>query len=116
MGQQLFAPPNVKGWEGGRSWLNTATILARSNFAQRVLAPQSLGALFESTLQRENISDAAEIIRVLGDLFLQGDLRDTARARLIAFVAEGKPQGAALRERIREAAHAILTMPEYQLA
>src|SRR5262249_45562927 len=34
MGQQLFAPPNVKGWRGGKAWLNTATVLARNNFAQ----------------------------------------------------------------------------------
>ncbi|MBY0513627.1 MAG: DUF1800 domain-containing protein, partial [Gemmataceae bacterium] len=33
MGQVLFAPPNVKGWPGGRAWLNTATVLERSNFA-----------------------------------------------------------------------------------
>src|SRR5262249_16050887 len=25
MGQSLFAPPNVKGWPGGPSWLNTCT-------------------------------------------------------------------------------------------
>ncbi len=33
MGQSLFAPPNVKGWRGGRSWLNTSTLLERDNFA-----------------------------------------------------------------------------------
>jgi hypothetical protein len=33
MGQTLFAPPNVKGWPGGPSWLNTATLLERDNFA-----------------------------------------------------------------------------------
>jgi hypothetical protein len=33
MGQTLFAPPNVKGWPGGPSWLNTATVLERDNFA-----------------------------------------------------------------------------------
>src|SRR5438045_4338946 len=33
MGQPLFAPPNVKGWPGGRAWLNTATMLERDNFA-----------------------------------------------------------------------------------
>src|SRR5262249_60483422 len=33
MGQHLFAPPNVKGWPGGPSWLNTSTLLERSNFA-----------------------------------------------------------------------------------
>src|SRR5262249_10402427 len=34
MGQALFAPPNVKGWPGGTSWLNTATMLERDNFAE----------------------------------------------------------------------------------
>ena len=33
MGQHLFAPPNVKGWPGGPSWLNTSTMLERDNFA-----------------------------------------------------------------------------------
>ena len=37
MGQQLFAPPNVKGWEGGKAWLNTATVLARHNFAHALV-------------------------------------------------------------------------------
>ncbi len=33
MGQLLFAPPNVKGWDGGRSWINASTLLFRYNFA-----------------------------------------------------------------------------------
>ncbi len=36
MGQSLFAPPNVKGWRTGTDWLNSATLLARNNFAERV--------------------------------------------------------------------------------
>lgn len=36
MGQELFAPPTVKGWDGGKTWLNTSTVLARHNFAQAV--------------------------------------------------------------------------------
>jgi uncharacterized protein (DUF1800 family) len=32
MGQILFEPPNVAGWPGGASWLNSATIFARLNF------------------------------------------------------------------------------------
>lgn len=31
MGQNLFFPPSVKGWDGGRSWINTATLFARQN-------------------------------------------------------------------------------------
>ena len=36
MGQVLFAPPNVKGWRTGTDWLNSATLLARNNFAETV--------------------------------------------------------------------------------
>jgi hypothetical protein len=36
MGQALFAPPNVKGWRTGTDWLNSATLLARNNFAEKV--------------------------------------------------------------------------------
>ena len=38
MGQDLFQPPNVKGWDGGRKWINTATLFARYNFSRRLLA------------------------------------------------------------------------------
>ena len=31
MGQTLFQPPSVEGWEGGRSWINTSTLFVRQN-------------------------------------------------------------------------------------
>ena len=31
MGQELFQPPSVKGWEGGRKWINTSTLFVRQN-------------------------------------------------------------------------------------
>ncbi|MBX3384051.1 MAG: DUF1800 domain-containing protein [Phycisphaeraceae bacterium] len=31
MGQRLFFPPSVKGWDGGRSWINTSTVFVRQN-------------------------------------------------------------------------------------
>ncbi len=37
MGQNLFSPPNVKGWPGGEVWINTSTLLARKQFIDRVL-------------------------------------------------------------------------------
>lgn len=33
LGQDLFAPPNVKGWPGGTAWITTDTLLKRYNFA-----------------------------------------------------------------------------------
>ncbi len=38
MGQELFNPPNVAGWHGGRSWINTDTIFTRLNFADRIVS------------------------------------------------------------------------------
>lgn len=37
MGQVLFAPPNVKGWDGGKAWINTSTLLFRYNFASYLI-------------------------------------------------------------------------------
>ena len=37
MGQILFAPPNVKGWDGGKSWITTSTLLFRYNFANYLI-------------------------------------------------------------------------------
>ncbi|MFP6583099.1 MAG: DUF1800 domain-containing protein [Candidatus Hydrogenedentota bacterium] len=31
LGQNLFYPPNVKGWDGGRAWINANTLLTRYN-------------------------------------------------------------------------------------
>jgi hypothetical protein len=31
MGQSLFSPPNVKGWDGGTAWINTSTLFTRQN-------------------------------------------------------------------------------------
>jgi uncharacterized protein (DUF1800 family) len=37
MGQNLMSPPNVKGWPGGETWINTTTLLARKQFLDRVV-------------------------------------------------------------------------------
>lgn len=34
LGQALLAPPSVKGWDGGESWISSSTILLRSNLAR----------------------------------------------------------------------------------
>ena len=31
LGQRPFYPPNVKGWDGGRKWINSSTLLGRAN-------------------------------------------------------------------------------------
>jgi uncharacterized protein (DUF1800 family) len=38
MGQTPYFPPNVSGWEGGLSWLNTNTALSRFSFVSSLLS------------------------------------------------------------------------------
>jgi uncharacterized protein (DUF1800 family) len=36
LGQNLFSPPNVKGWPGGDAWINSTTLLARKSVLERL--------------------------------------------------------------------------------
>jgi uncharacterized protein (DUF1800 family) len=51
LGQDLFAPPNVKGWDGGVTWITTNTLLTRYNDAQ---------SLVEGTLPPLSATDYAK--------------------------------------------------------
>ena len=35
MGQELFNPPNVKGWPGGKAWITTGSLVERRSFLRR---------------------------------------------------------------------------------
>jgi hypothetical protein len=46
MGQVPFYPPSVKGWDGGNSWINTATLTFRYKLARQLVEgidPQEIG-------------------------------------------------------------------------
>ena len=36
LGQNLFSPPNVKGWPGGEAWITSSTLLGRKQWLERV--------------------------------------------------------------------------------
>ena len=38
LGQNLFYPPNVKGWDGGRQWINANTLLLRYNLPKAIVS------------------------------------------------------------------------------
>ena len=45
MGQMPYNPPNVRGWVGGRHWINSATLAARRQLVQALLQPLNREAL-----------------------------------------------------------------------
>jgi uncharacterized protein (DUF1800 family) len=123
LGQRLFAPPTVRGWEGGRAWLNTATLLARHNLSWRLLQgpPEPLaagidpGALARRHAGGNGYEQQSDFLLRL--LLQPGEGEaDGAGPRLTAYLSRGNPRGAALDARLREATHAVAMMPLYLLA
>jgi uncharacterized protein (DUF1800 family) len=46
MGQDLYEPPNVGGWPGGKAWMHTRGLIARANYAAALVSgPHSGRAL-----------------------------------------------------------------------
>jgi hypothetical protein len=117
MGQSLFAPPSVKGWDGGKAWLNSATLLARFNMAWSLVGGENLSfarILDVAALAKAHAgSDAEKQVDFLLEAFLQGDVPPAVRQKLLQFWDTTKTHKDI---RLRELAHAILVLPEYQLA
>lgn len=132
MGQPLYTPPNVRGWVGGREWINSATLDAR-----RALVAVLFSPLNEKRLDADEIralaraagvtafafTDArfknllplsdAEVTTRLCDYLLPVRVAPDYRAAIIQFLAGGET--ARRPARIRNAAITLLNSPEYQL-
>ncbi len=52
LGQNLFAPPNVRGWPGGEAWINSSTLLARKGFAERIFRADEMPTMAMGELRR----------------------------------------------------------------
>jgi hypothetical protein len=123
LGQALFAPPNVKGWDGGTEWLNTATLLARHNLAWKLVNGKEVEKFKidpAQLAQKHGGKKIDEQIDFLAALLLQEELAADTRNMLLEFgrntSAGDKPQDDSSNPALREIAHAMLTMPAYQLA
>ena len=123
LGQSLFEPPNVAGWKGARTWLNSASLVARHNLAWRLLGGQDdrfAAKLDPARLAKKHTKgDHVAAIDFLLQLLLEGDVGKEARAKLIAFAAGAKSKKEKARigeDDLRQIAHTIVLLPEYQLA
>ncbi len=59
LGQELFNPPNVKGWDGGETWITTATFMRRGNLAGVLLGEVSIDDLLDD--DESEMGDAMEM-------------------------------------------------------
>ncbi|MCI0700523.1 MAG: DUF1800 domain-containing protein, partial [Planctomycetia bacterium] len=93
LGQVIFAPPSVKGWDGGEAWLNAQTLLSRNNLALAITSTEDsrFGTRCDPAelLAKHAKTDTQRVDFLLG-LFLQGDVPDSARDKLLAYLKQTK--------------------------
>ena len=100
-GQDLFHPPNVKGWDGGKTWLNSTTLLERGNwcndviwgnadFGLRPYDPMALGQALSASPRRRPRTRSLDL--VLQETAARGPRGDPAAPAMTA-----RPTGCARR-------------------
>jgi hypothetical protein len=62
LGQNLLEPPSVKGWDGGRTWISTNTLLLRQNAAKLFIYGGDAGGVM---FNREDMSKRLEKLKEL---------------------------------------------------
>jgi uncharacterized protein (DUF1800 family) len=111
--QELFYPPTVKGWDGGKTWLNSTTVLERGNWANDLIWGNLEFGLnpFDplAWAKRNDIAPEQAAARLL-DLLLQDDVGPKARKLIL----EAGRSGTA--DDLRKALQRIVHCPEFQLA
>ncbi len=97
MGQLLFEPPSVFGWDWEGSWMNSSTMLARFGFARDLIAARGRG---KTTFRPERLFDFAEspdvdpnlVVDEVTSLFGVGDAfqnGSAARDALVDYLTDG---------------------------
>lgn len=143
MGQQLFQPPNVAGWDGGLTWINTARLFSRYNVVGglingtggagrnarfRQVSDSPMQAAPESTaqpaldlvtpLRYRGLTTPPQIIDFLVENFLAVPLAPEKRQLLVEYLnSDGRfdIDHRLANERLRRTLYLLTSTPEYQL-
>src|SRR5439155_26181354 len=105
LGQDLFHPPNVGGWPGGRSWITTRSAIGRYNFALALVGGDEVGRgepldVFGLAERHGRGGDLKAIVAFYAELLL-GDLPSAAwQERILSTLG---PKAAANAETGRQA-------------
>jgi uncharacterized protein (DUF1800 family) len=132
MGQMPFGPPNVRGWVGGKNWINSVTLATRRRVAEALLTPLNeenlnaderldLDAAYAEGITNFTLSDE----KLAAWAALPPDKRARELVTLCLPQAAGSGLEAKLRQHFaaagnaanatRQALAALLTSPDYNL-
>jgi len=118
LGQNLFHPPNVGGWPGGRSWITTRSAIGRYNFALALVGGHEVGRgepldVFALAERHGRGGDLKAIVAFYADLLLGGLPSLVWQEGILSAMG---PRAAANPETGRQAVALILASSEAQLS
>ncbi|MBI1900775.1 MAG: DUF1800 domain-containing protein [Planctomycetia bacterium] len=116
LGQDVFFPPNVKGWDGGVEWINSAALLGRANLVWAIVAGQDERygnkVRLQEMIAEAGVKPGAEAARFFVELLLSVPLPDETMVQLttVSSQADGDEHLALAR-----IVQAVAALPEFQL-
>ncbi|MBS1818024.1 MAG: DUF1800 domain-containing protein [Acidobacteria bacterium] len=115
MGQNLFDPPDVAGWDLGRSWFSTGSMLARMNFAAALAGNQKFNL---ATAAKAHATSPEALLAFVLDALktpeLDADTRSALATYLRANVTTWTGSGTQLQAKVSGLIHLVAGTPEYQ--
>lgn len=141
LGQVLFMPPNVAGWDWGQAWINTNTLLTRYNLAgyltkgdataeskltgnagpaaERIkgaarMRKNWIGPDYEKIAPRELRGTPEKLVDSLTHRFFQCPVPGHARENFVEY-AKAKQGAVFTNQEVAELCHLMMSTPYYQL-
>jgi uncharacterized protein (DUF1800 family) len=114
MGQILFDPPDVAGWETGRSWYSTGAMLARMNFASSLTFNQKFNLALKA---RPHAATPQSLLAWVLDSVRTAPLADGVTTDLLDYLrANGQWTGGTqqLQAKVAGVMHLLAGTAEYQ--
>ncbi len=114
MGQNLFDPPDVAGWDLGKSWFSTGSMLARMNFVSTLAANQrfnlAAAARTDAGTPEALLTFVLEALKTpVYDPAVTGAFSDYLRA-----TGAWTGTAAQLQQKVPGLVHLVASTPEYQ--
>jgi uncharacterized protein (DUF1800 family) len=118
LGQELFYPPNVGGWPGGREWLTTQGIIGRANYAAALVQ----GRVWTRPVGLDGIAlaerhgrgrDLEDILTFCAELLTGTPPEANWRERLVTALG---PKAELTAATVRTGIALVVASPEFQLA
>jgi uncharacterized protein (DUF1800 family) len=119
LGQDLYNPPTLQGWAGGKCWINGFTLPGRAKLACALLAASGdYGGKLDpvESAAKQGRHTLAASSDYLADLLFQGDVLEPVQ-RPATEVAQGSGTSqSSTSEAIRQSAMHLAALPEFNLA